>query len=252
MVELVSSLVATNIVILMLAFARIGTALIMMPGFGDFRIPQKHKIALGFILSVLMVPTLPMPAAPDRLDILVALIAIECMVGAFIGLGGRIFMAAFHMLGAQVGFAIGLSNAFAPPSMDQESANMVANLLQLAAVTLIFATNTHHVMIGGILHSYDVFEVGRPVLGDMVEQMARIGASAFYIAASVGTPFIVFAVVMNLALGLANRVMPAMQVFFVAGPLLIVVGLILLALLAAAITTGVISEMGIWYMDLVR
>lgn len=252
MIDTVNAIVASNIVLLMLAFARIGTALILMPGFGDFRIPAKHKISLGVILSILLVPTLPLPAAPERLDILVVLIALECLVGAFIGLGGRLFMAAFHMLGAQIGFAIGLSNAFAPPDMDQESANMVANLLQLSAVALIFATDTHHIMIGGILHSYDLIAVGQPIMADLAEQMARLGSSMFYIAASVGTPFIVFAVVMNLALGLANRVMPAMQVFFVAGPLLIVAGLVLLSLLAAAITTGVISEMGTWYMDLVR
>lgn len=250
--EQVNGFVSAGVMLLMLVFARVGTAMIMMPAFGDVRVPAQAKIALAFLASLVMLPTLPLPEPPQRVDMLVGLIAIEALIGAFIGMAGRIFMAAFHLLGAQVGFAAGLSNAMAPPDANFDGANTLAALLQVAALALIFATDTHHVMISGLARSYHVMPVGQPMLGDMAEQMARIGGSSFYIAAAVGAPFIIFSILVNLALGLANRVMPAMQVFFVAGPGLIIIGLGLLFLLVPAIMNGVIGEMGKFYLELVR
>ncbi|MFG6083389.1 flagellar biosynthetic protein FliR [Paracoccus litorisediminis] len=244
--------IAGNVTLLMLAFARIGTALIMMPGLGDMKIPARVKIAFGVLLTLIAFQALPMPEAPDRLGVLAALIIIEIIIGAYIGLAGRVFFTVFHLIGAQIGFASGLSNAMAPPDANFDGANTVAAMMHVAGLALMFLTDTHHIMIGGIMKSYEIIPPGRLVLDDLVEQFARITAASFHIAAAIGAPFIIFAVLVNLALGLANRVMPAMQVFFVAGPGLIFLGLGLLALLIPAILSGVLVEMANWYLDLVR
>lgn len=120
----------------------------------------------------------------------------------------------------------------------------------MGLLTLVFVTDTHHLMIGGLMRSYALIPVGGVIMGDLTEQTARLGAGAFYIAVMVGGPFIIFAVLMNLALGLANRVMPTMQVFFVAGPGLIVAGFVLLALTAAAILNTTLDAMSGWLLSL--
>ena len=67
-----------------------------------------------------------------------------------------------------------------------------------------------------------------------------------------GAPFYVLSLLLNLGMGLANRVMPAMQVFFVAGPGLIVAGLALLALAVPAILTYQNEQLSLWFAPLVR
>ncbi|MEC9105371.1 MAG: flagellar biosynthetic protein FliR, partial [Pseudomonadota bacterium] len=54
--------------------------------------------------------------------------------------------------------------------------------------------------------------------------------TAFYIGVSVAAPFFVMGVVLNLGLGLTNRMLPSLPVFFVAAPVLIAAGLFVLVL----------------------
>ena len=234
----------------MLCFARVGTAMILLPGFGEMRIPGRFKIALSAMVSVAMVAALPFPAAPESPAALAALIALEAAVGAFFAVAIRAFFAAVHIVGGIVGYASGLSNALAPPDVALDNATAVSALLHMGLLTLVFVTDTHHLMIGGLMRSYALIPVGGVIMGDVTEQTARLGAGAFYIAVMVGGPFIIFAVLMNLALGLANRVMPTMQVFFVAGPGLIVAGFVLLALTAAAILNTTLDAMSGWLLSL--
>lgn len=243
---------AQNVMLVLLAFARIGTAMMLMPGFGESAIPARAKVALGMLVSLSLFAMLPLPAVPSSPALLGGLVVFEVLIGAFIGLGARIFMAVFHILGGIIGYAAGLSNALAPQDANFEGASAVAGLLHMSALALIFATDMHHLMLSGIVRSYQVMPVGALMMGDMVEQLARLGGSAFYIAMMVGAPFLVFTVLFNLALGLANRVMPTMQVFFVAGPGLILMGLGLLAIAAPAMLQFVQGEFSAWLMDLRR
>ena len=51
----------------------------------------------------------------------------------------------------------------------------------------------------------------------------------------IGSPFIVFALVFNLGLGVLQRLMPQFQVYFLAAPLTILVGLAITAVLIGTI-----------------
>ncbi|WP_425051080.1 flagellar biosynthetic protein FliR [Psychromarinibacter sp. S121] len=235
-----------------LIFARIGTATILLPGFGDQSVPPRAKITCGLALAIGLMPALPPPQVPDNTSLLILLIAIEATIGAFIGLGARAIMAALHILGAQIGFASGLSNSLTPNQANAESASAIASLLTMGAIAAIFLSNTHHVILMGLMRSYAILPPGQIMLGDLAEQMARLGGSAFYIAVAVGAPFYVLSLLLNLGMGLANRVMPAMQVFFVAAPGLIVAGLALLALAVPAILSYHNAELANWFETLVR
>lgn len=241
-----------NVYLLFLVFCRVGTAMIIMPGFGESRIPPRVKIAITVMISFCMMAALPLPTVPDQPSLLLGLFGREVIIGVFLGMSLRLFVVALHILGGIVGYAAGLSNAFAPPDANFEGASAVAALLQMALVALIFVTNAHHVILWGLMRSYQTLPVGSFMIGDMTEQLARVGASAFYIAVMVGAPFLMFTILLNLALGLANRVMPTMQVFFVAGPGIILVGLAILAAAVPAILSTVITEMTDWVMMLER
>ena len=241
-----------NIMLLFLVFCRVGTAMIIMPGFGETRIPQRAKIAVGVLVSLCMMAALPLPEVPDRTSLMIGLFAREVLIGIFLGMCLRLFIVSLHILGGIVGYAAGLSNAFAPPDANFEGASAVAALLHVAMIALIFVSNAHHVILDGVMRSYDVIPVGSFMIGPMTEQMAKIGAAAFYIAVMVGAPFIVFTILLNLALGFANRVMPTMQVFFVAGPGIIIAGMIVLAAAAPSILSQVLEQMTDWAITLER
>ena len=106
----------------------------------------------------------------------------------------------------------------------------------MLGVTLIFATNLHHVALMAIRDSYMIFSPRDPLMfGDAAQLAIQSAASAFVIGIQMSSPFIVLGLVFYLGMGLLGRMMPQMQVFFVAMPATIWVGLILFALLISMI-----------------
>jgi flagellar biosynthetic protein FliR len=245
---LASGLVLTAII----SFARIGTAILTMPGFGDARVPSRIRLAVAFIISMSLVSTIPPTQNIDQISVLVGLLIFEITIGAFIGTGARLFFSSIHILGAKIGHSAGLSNAFAPNDGNFASASSISGMIYMGALSLMFSTNTHHLLIKGIMLSYDAIPIGTLPTLDMAEQIARIGADAFYISVYVGAPFLIFSVLFNLSLGLANRVMPSMQVFFVASPAMIILGLTILSVGLPMILYVINSELATWLQDFVR
>jgi flagellar biosynthetic protein FliR len=82
--------------------------------------------------------------------------------------------------------------------------------------------------------------------GDMADQIARAVSTSFWIAVSITAPFYVLGLLLNLALGLANKMMPTLPVFFVAVPVLIAAALIVLALSGPALFSGFLEFFSDW------
>lgn len=208
----------------LIAFARIGTALMFLPGFGEMRVPARHRLGLGMLLAIAMAPLVPV-VLPDHGILLTLLLAKEALIGLYLGVGARILFAALHSLGAVIAQASSLSNAFSAGDTTYEGSTTVTSLLTVAGVALIFLTDVHHLMLRGLWASYEVMPAGLVPLGDLAQAAVRLAARSLYIAVMLAAPFHVLAILLNLGLGLANRVMPAMPVFMVLGPVLVLAGL---------------------------
>ncbi len=120
------------------------------------------------------------------------------------------------------------------PTQGQQGV-LVGNFLTLLGVTLIFATDLHHLVIAALNDSYSLFRPGEiPLLGDVAALTTRTVAAAFHIGIQLSAPFLVFGLLFNLGLGVLSRLMPQMQVFFVGMPLSILLGFLILLLVVGA------------------
>jgi flagellar biosynthetic protein FliR len=112
---------------------------------------------------------------------------------------------------------------------------IVGNFLSLLGITLIFATDLHHLVIAALNDSYVLFRPGEmPIVGDAAQMLSNTVTSAFRIGVQLSAPFLVFGLLFNLGLGVLSRLMPQMQVFFVGMPLSILVGFMILLLVVGA------------------
>lgn len=230
-----------------LVFARLGAALMFLPGFGEQSIPARHRLLFGLALSAALAPLAPIGGLADTTPVvLLSMFAIEITVGIWIGTMARILFSALQFAGYQVGMVAGLSNAFAPGTGSFEGSTLIAGALLMAGVALIFATELHHVMIMALLDSYELFPPGRLMLGDLAQQMVRAVAKSFYLGVSLAAPFYVLSLVLNLGMGLANRAMPSLPVFFVAAPILIAAGLLGLVLAGPAMLSATVQALADW------
>ena len=221
--------------IYMLLFARIGAILMLMPALGEQMIPARMRLGFALAFTLVLYPLLSatMPALPvDVLEIF-ALIFHELAVGLMLGAIVHITVMATQVAGAVIAFQSGLSTAqSADPTQAGIQGAVFGSFLSFVGVTLIFATDLHHVALAAIYDSYMVFTVQTPLMFDDAAQLAiKTVAHAFTIGIQMSAPFIVFGLVFNLGAGILARLMPQMQVFFVLMPANIIGGLILFALL---------------------
>ena len=231
-----------------LVFARIGAAMSFLPGIGETTVPVRVRLLLALAVAAALFPATPLAdglalRAPSAF---VLLFAVEAGVGLWIGLAARILFSALQFAGFQIGTAIGLSNAFAPGLGTFEGSTMVASGLLMAGIALIFATDLHHHVVVALLDSYRVFPPGAFPTGDLARQIAAAAAESFRIGLSITAPFYAMGLLLNLGLGLANRMMPTLPVFFVAIPVLMASGFAVLAFGGAALFTGFLDGFAGW------
>ena len=150
----------------------------------------------------------------------------EILIGAMLGVTARLTISALEVAGSVIAQQLGLGFVTAVDPTQGEQGVIVGNFLTMLGITLFFATDMHHLVIAALNDSYNLFEPGElPSSGDVAALVTRIVAGAFRIGIQISAPFLVFGLLFNIGLGVLSRLMPQMQVFFVALPLSILLGL---------------------------
>lgn len=225
-------------------FIRVGSAVMMMPGFGEAYVPGRMRIVFGMVLTLLIVPVVldvipPLPADPLTVFVLVAG---EIAIGVFIGLIAQILLATLQTTGTIIAFMTSLANALAFNPATAQQSSTIGSFLGALGLLLIFMGDLHHLMIAAVVDSYTLFVPGQmPPVGDFADIMVRIVAGSFTVALQFSAPWILVGLIFYLGLGLLARLMPQMQVFFVAIPIQLLIGF--------ALFLPVMSLMGITFLN---
>ena len=231
-----------------LIFARVGTILMLIPALGEQTIPAQLRLtfALAFTLVLLPLLSASLPPLPTDLGPIGLLLLHEVAVGLIFGAITRLVVTATEVAGAIIAFQMGLSVAQAANPAEQGiQGAVVGNFLSMLGITLIFATDLHHFALSAIVQSYKVMTPTDPLMvADALQMALRTLAEAFVVGVQMAAPFIVFGLVFNIGMGILARLMPALQVYFLAMPANIFVGLLLFALLLT-------TMMG-WYLTHVQ
>lgn len=230
-INLLDYFLITQIMAFFMIFVRIGSALMLMPGFGEVYVSPRIRLLFALVFSLMLTPMLEprMPILPTNGFELGVLVAGEVLVGTFLGLIVRVMLSAVHVAGTIIAMQSSLAVAaiFDPSSGGQ--APVVSNILTLMAITLFFTLNLHHLMLAALMQSYDVFPPAAfPSVSDMNLLHVRLMADSFTLGVMLAGPHIIFSLLFYLAGGLANRLMPSFQVFFVLMPVQILLALFLL------------------------
>ena len=217
----------------LLVFARIGTMLMLLPGLGEQNISSRIRLAIALVLAAVL---LPLHRSAYHIDTAalgpdIVMLVEEILIGAVLGMTARLTISALDVAGSVIAQQLGLGFVTAIDPTQGEQGALVGNFLTMLGLTLIFATNMHYLVIAALNDSYNVFSPGEvPSTGDVAALITRTAAGAFRIGIQLSAPFLAFGLLFNIGLGVLSRLMPQMQVFFVALPLSIMIGLLFLVL----------------------
>jgi flagellar biosynthetic protein FliR len=225
----------------LLVFARVGAMVMLLPAIGEAGIPSRVRLVLALAIAFALAPQVASnypSAAPASAVGLAVLVAQEATAGILVGAMARIIMSALQVAGYLIATQTGLAYAQTLDPTQGAQGAVLGNFMSLLGTTLIFATNLHHLAIGAIAGSYRMLPPGGHLpTADMAQLVIMLVSSSFALGFQLAAPFLVFGFAVYAGLGVLARLMPQLQVFFVAVPINIVCGfVIMLALLGSLMT----------------
>lgn len=218
-----------------LVFCRVGACLMLLPALSGARLPTNIRLFLALAISLALLPVLadsvrPALAGKSLASFVYAIFA-ELSVGAVIGLLARIFFLALQTMSAAIAQFIGFSMPAGAPIDEPEQLPEIATLITVAATALLFISGQYWELFRGLVESYAHIPVGQGISArsSLVGTLDQV-ASAFVVALRVASPFLIYAVIANFAVGLTNKLVPQIPVYFIATPFVAAGGLFLLYL----------------------
>jgi flagellar biosynthetic protein FliR len=221
-------------------FSRLGSAMMLLPGIGESFVPQRSRLMLAFALSfLLMEPLLPrLPPPPESVSALAGMVGYEIMIGLFFGTLLRLLMSALETAGMVIGLQTGLSSAtILNPTLAAQSP-LPSAFLSMIGVVMIFVTGADHMLFRSLVALYDLFPPnGELMPGDMAQAIIQTVNKSFQVGIELAMPFFVIGLLMYVALGIMQKLLPQVQLFLVLMPVQIWGGLTLMAVTIAGIMT---------------
>ena len=231
----------------LILFARVGAVLMLLPVFSEEGVPGQIRLLIGLGMAIglwgLLGPRIPAGAA----GVLPSTIITELLVGFAIGAIVRIMFLAAVMAGSLVSLQVGLSSAVIFDPSQGGQVPLLAKFVAVAAAVVCLSVGIHHLWIGASIRSYDMFPVGGlPPANDFAQLAIRTVTHSMALGLSLAAPLIVYGIVFNAALGLMARLAPAIQIFFIAQPLNIMLGIALFATVLGTMLATFSNEMASW------
>ncbi len=225
-------------------FLRVGAMMMIVPGFGERFIPARVRLAIALAVSfVMLAPLRPLlPPLPEAPLTLLWVVLSESLVGLMIGLVARMMLSGLHVAGTVISFqsSLGIAQGF-DPTQGQQNA-IVGSFMTLVGVMVIMTADLHYLFLEAVRDSYTLFPPGRlPEMADFARLATDTVVASFKLGIQIAAPFLVYSLILYIGMGLVNRLMPQMQVFFIIMPLQIAVAFFLLAV--------VFSAAMLWFQD---
>ena len=214
-------------------FLRVAAAMAVLPAFGEQTLSVRIRLGAAIALTVLVAPAVTVPQAYLGLDwpSLLRLMGSETIVGLSFGLLLRLLIHTLQITGTIAAQSTSLAQLFGGASAEPLPA--IGHLLVVSGLALAAMADLHVLLVEALIGTYALFPVGSSLSPGALAELgvAHVGR-AFALAFTLAAPFVIGALVYNLALGAINRAMPQLMVAFVGAPAITGAGLALLALVA--------------------
>ena len=209
------------LVSLFLATARLGVALTIAPFFGGpTGLPRRGLliVTLGIALPLLMPQTLQIP---QSLTETTALCLKEVLLGILLSLPASMLFWAIASAGELIDLQRGATAASVFNPFFGAVTSPTANLLVRFSGAIFFISGGFLAFLSAVLASYEVYPIGQllpgfaPGAGDAI---ARVMQDYFAMSVLLGAPFLIVFTLVDMGLGLMNRFVPQLNIFFFSMP----------------------------------
>ena len=238
-----------------LALTRILATIIQVPVLGGQIIPTQVRLALGFLLTIFLVPWQPIPqdAAPIAFGIFAIAIGKEIIIGSLAGFAASLTFAAVQIAGDAMGLGSGFdsSRVFNPSIGSADSA--FNQMFVMVTMMYFLVINGHHLVLIALEKMFLAIPLNGPLPIGSLDALLRMASDLIQAGIHLALPIMGALLLTDLTLGLLARVAPQIQVYFLGLPLKVGVSLAALGLifmLALPIVETLYNDLGLRMLTL--
>ncbi len=217
-----------------LIFVRVSSLIMTAPFFSSAAFPVQVKLFFALITSVMLYPVIPAQSVSISGDIdfisLAIMIILEVLTGVALGLVGQLIFAGLELAGRLVSIKVALGFASVVDSMTQQQSTIISNLFSMVAILVFLSIDGDKIYLNGLVESYSVIPLAQAEVHLAGPFMLEVATYLFIIGVQITSPFLIVLFLLDLSLAIFARIMPQANIMFIALPIKLGVGVILLIL----------------------
>ena len=212
--------------------ARIMACIGLVPLFNNRSIPQRVKIGMGIMITLVVTPMLPpMPQVALGSAEGLLILAQQILIGAAVGFAMRIVFSSIELAGDLIGLQMGLGFAVFYSPNANANLPVLAQIFSMVALLMLLAMNGHLMIIEVIVRSFEFLPIDMGLgQGINVEGLARVAGLIFSTGLLLALPMVVTLFIVNLSLGVLTRAAPQLNLFAVGFPITLALGIFLVSI----------------------
>lgn len=208
-------LLENTIVVFMLVLTRIGSLIIVAPGFGAHSAPMRVRallaIAISAVITPLYVPSLSLQV--HNLIHLAALMSREASIGLIMGSVVLIMFSSLQVAGQIVGQMSGMQMAGTFDQTLDNTVSVFAKLLDLVAMSVFLLIGGHRTLMSALLNTFKHLPPGMTKHApDGVELLQVTISHSFEIGLRAAAPIMMSVLLAVIITGLISRTLPQLNI----------------------------------------
>lgn len=222
-----------NIILFLVVFTRLGGMLVSAPMFSTYPIPAQVKAWFVATVTLIIFPIVMAKTgfqSPTSAPELFVILLKEFMIGYIIGFVANVIFIAVEMGAEFLSMQMGLSMAQALNPASGASTPVIGQTYTIMAGIIFISINAHQWLFSAVFKSFTTIPPGYGFImnGTIAKEVIFMSSQIFTIALQVALPVFAVLIISDILLGFTSKMMPQMNIFMVAMPLKIYLGLLLM------------------------
>jgi flagellar biosynthesis protein FliR len=225
-----------------LPFVRILALIMVSPITGEKEVPNRVKIGLATLIAII----LPLPKTTEDITLYslmgIWVIAQQIMIGVMIGFAMQLTFMTVRFSGELIGMQMGLGMATFYDPIGGPSTSVLSRLINMIALLIFLSLDGHLWLLYGLANSFSIIPITTSLLKENgYLALIEITGLLFNNGVILALPLMTLLLIINLSLGLLNRMTPQLSIFVVGYPLTLLCGLTMLTYLFSALPSFIES-----------
>lgn len=222
-----------NLILFVVVFTRMGGLMASAPIFSTYPIPMQVKAWFIALISFIIYPMVLVKSGfqmPSSVPELSVILIKEFMIGYIIGFISNLIFVAVEMAAEIFSIQMGLAAAQALNPLTGMHAPVLGQGYIILTSMIFISLNAHQWLFSAVYKSFATVPPGYGFIfnGRLVNEIVFMSGQIFSMAVGIALPIFAVLFITDFLLGFVSKMMPQMNIFMVAMPLKIYIGLSLI------------------------